>query len=557
MSTSTNDPEPRGETDAPDLHPVAAVLRTSSLRRVLLAFFIFNTMEWATWIAILVWAFDSGGAGAAGLIAVVQLVPAAVAAPFAGTLGDRMRRDRALAVGYLIQVVFTLTVGVVLVLDAPSAVVYVTAALATTSIVQTRPVHDAIIPEIAETPGQITAGNAASSTVEGVAVFVGPLITGALIGLFGLGSVFLVFGALGVVSVLATRSLPLQRTLISTERRNGVVRETLAGVSEIRSDAGALLLIFVVGAQFTVIGMLDILSVELGINILDMGPSGPGVLTSALGVGALVGAAATVVLIGRRRLGPAVLGGMLVTGIPIVVTALATLPVVAWLLLAVSALGKAFVDVAGRTLLQRSVRAEVLARIFGLQESLRMAGMAVGSIAAPVVIHLLGGRGAFVATGVFLPAVGIVAWTWIRQLDSRALQPGPGFALLEAIPMFAVLPLGELERLSRDLIPFSLPAGARIMVEGEPGDRFYVVESGSVSIVKEGRTVTTTGAGGYFGEIALLRDVPRTATVRADVDVSLYALEREAFLEVVTGTSSIRQIADVEAERRLRDLESE
>ena len=331
----------------------------------------------------------------------------------------------------------------------------------------------------------------------------------------------------------------------------------MVGVREIRADAGALLLILVVGAQFTVVGMLDILSVELGINILDMGPSGPGILTSALGMGALVGATATVVLIGRRRLGPAVLGGMLVTGIPIAFAALATLPPVAWLLLAASGLGKAFVDVAGRTLLQRSVRADVLARIFGLQESLRMAGMAVGSLAAPVVIHLLGGRGAFVATGVFLPAVGLVAWTWIRQLDSRALQPGPGFALLEAIPMFAVLPQGELERLSRDLIPFSLPAGARIMVEGEPGDRFYVVESGSVSIVSQGRTVTTTGAGGYFGEIALLRDVPRTATVRADVDVTLYALERESFLEVVTGASSVREIADVEAERRLRDLESE
>lgn len=557
MSASTSDPQPKGDPDVRDLHPVIAVLRTSSLRRVLLAFFLFNTMEWATWIAILVWAFETGGAGAAGLIAVVQLVPATIAAPFAGVLGDRMRRDRALAFGYLVQVVFTLTVGVALVVDAPSVVVYLTAALATTSIVLTRPVHDAIIPEIAETPGEITAGNAASSTVEGVAVFVGPLVTGALIGAFGPGSVFLVFGALGFVSVLATRSLTLRRTLTSTEDRIGVVKATVVGVREIRADAGALLLILVVGAQFTVVGMLDILSVELGINILDMGPSGPGILTSALGMGALVGATATVVLIGRRRLGPAVLGGMLVTGIPIAFAALATLPPVAWLLLAASGLGKAFVDVAGRTLLQRSVRADVLARIFGLQESLRMAGMAVGSLAAPVVIHLLGGRGAFVATGVFLPAVGLVAWTWIRQLDSRALQPGPGFALLEAIPMFAVLPQGELERLSRDLIPFSLPAGARIMVEGEPGDRFYVVESGSVSIVSQGRTVTTTGAGGYFGEIALLRDVPRTATVRADVDVTLYALERESFLEVVTGASSVREIADVEAERRLRDLESE
>jgi MFS family permease len=553
VTASMNEPAPdEGEQDA---HPVRAVLRAPALRRVLLAFFIFNTMEWATWIAILVWAFDAGGAGAAGLVAVVQLVPATIAAPFAGALGDRLQRDKALALGYLIQVVCALIVGVALVAGAPTPVVYVTAALAATSIVLTRPVHDAVIPEIAETPAQITAGNAASSTVEGVAVFAGPLLAGLLIGISGPGSVFLVFGAASLVSVWATWSLPLRRTLTFPGEQAGVVAATAEGLREVRHDAGALLLTLVVGAQFTVVGILDILSVELGVNILDMGPSGPGLLASALGVGALMGAAATIVLIGRRRLAPAVLGGMLLTGVPIVLIALVGLPVIAWLLLALSGLGKAFVDVAGRTLLQRSVKAAVLARIFGLQESLRMAGMALGSIAAPVVIHLLGGRGAFVVTGLLLPAVGAIAWVWIRQLDSRALQPGPGFSLLEQIPLFAVLPQNELEQLSRDLIEVSVPAGTQIVTEGSPGDRFYIVESGSVSVLSRGRVVATTTSGGYFGEIALLRDVPRTATVRADVDVSLYALEREDFLEVVTGASSVRELADAETDRRLRDLE--
>ena len=532
-------------------HPLVAVLRTSSLRRVLLAFFIFNTSEWATWIAILVWAFDTGGAGAAGLIAVVQLVPATLVAPFAAALGDRMRRDRALALGYGIQAVTTLTVGVALVADAPPGLIYVAAAVAATSIVLTRPVHDAIIPEIAESPAQITAGNAASSIVEGVAVFVGPLLTGVLLGLYGPGSVFLVLGTASLISVLLTRSLSLKRTFERNDDPESAVKATLAGLRALRRDAGALVLTFVVGAQFVVLGVLDILNVVLGIDILDMGPAGPGILTSALGVGTLLGAAATIVLIGRRRLSPAVLCGMLLTGAPIALIALVTLPPVAWLLLALSGFGKAFVDVAGRTLLQRAVRADILSRIFGVQESLRMAGMAAGSVVAPLLIHLLGGRGAFVATGVFLPVVGLVAWTQIRGLDSRSLQPGPGFDLLEAIPMFAMLPQGKLEQLSRDLIPVSAPAGTNIIVQGEGGDRFYVVGSGSVSIIKRGKPISTTGAGGYFGEIALLRDVPRTATVRAEDDVTLYALERDVFLEVVTGSSSARELAHAEAERRL------
>ena len=555
MSASIDEPGTDGHDGRRAAHPLIAVLRLPALRRVLLAYFLFNTMEWATWIAILVWAFDTGGAGAAGLIAVVQLVPATIAAPFAGALGDRLPRDRALALGYLTQVVFVLLTGVVLVADAPDVAVYVTAALAAVSIVLTRPVHDAIIPEIAETPSQITAGNSASSTVEGIAVFAGPLLAGVLLAHFGPGSVFLAFGAAGLISVFVTRSLPLRRSLVSPEDQAGVVRATLEGIKEIRHDAGALLLTLVVGAQFVVVGILDILSVELGVSILDMGPSGPAILTSALGIGALLGAAATVVLIGRRKLASAVLAGMMATGLPIAIIALAELPAIAWILLAASGLGRAFVEVAGRTLLQRSVKTEVLSRIFGLQESLRMAGMALGSVAAPVAIHLLGGRGAFVATGVVLPAIGVVAWKWIRRLDDRALQPGPGFGLLEAIPLFGVLPQGELEELSRDLIRLSVPAGEDIFVEGAAGDRFYVIESGSVSIVSQGRTVATTEAGGYFGEIALLRDIPRTATVRADVDTDLYALERDDFMRVVTGASSAHEIANTEADRRLRDLE--
>ena len=245
--------------------------------------------------------------------------------------------------------------------------------------------------------------------------------------------------------------------------------------------------------------------------------------------------------------------GMLVTGIPLVAVAVATLPLVAWIFLALSGVGKAFVDVSGRTLLQRSIDSGVLSRIFGVQESLLMGGTAVGSAVAPLLVNNLGARGAFVATGVVLPAVGLLAWTQIRQLDTTALQPGPGFALLEGIPMFAVLPTATLEKLSRDLVPLSVPDGTDIITEGDAGDRIYLVAEGQVAILKAGKSVAVTRAGGFFGEIALLRDVPRTATVRAVGSVELYALGREAFLEAVTGSSAARDLADSVAERRIRN----
>jgi MFS family permease len=531
------------------------MLRSPALLRVLTGFFVFNMAEWATYIAILVWAYGTGGASAAGLIALVQLIPATIAAPFASVLGDRMRRDHALSVGYGVQAAAMITTGGALLAGLSPVIIYVTAAIAATSIVLTRPVHNAIVPEIAETPAEITAGNAASSTVEGVAIFGGPLITGVMLAFTSPGSVFLVFGVASLASAAITWSLPLRRTFSGSGNAEGTVRATVEGLRTLRHDSGALLLTVVVGAQFVVIGLLDILIVVLGVDVLDMGPSGPGVLTSALGVGGLVGAAGTVLLIGRRRLAPALAIGMLLTGLPLVVVAVAQLPPVAWVLLALSGAGKAFVDVTGRTLLQRSVDAGVLSRIFGVQESLLMGGTALGAAIAPLLVRFFGADGAFVAAGIVLPIVGLLCWARIRKLDQTALQPGPGLPLLEAIPMFSLLPTGTLEQLSRELVPVSAPAGSDVLVEGDEGDMFYLIADGEVDVIKGERTVNTLGVGSYFGEIALLRSIPRIATVRAIGDVSLFGLTRDQFLEAVTGSSEAHEVAHTVADRRIRDEE--
>lgn len=536
-------------------HPLLAVLRSPALARALLAFFFFNMAEWATYIAILVWAFETGGASAAGLIAVVQLVPAMLAAPFTSVLGDRMRRDRALSIGYGVQAVAFLAAAAALMADAPDFLVYITAAVAATAITFTRPVHNAIVPEVAETPGQLTAGNSASSTVEGIGIFAGPLLTGVILAFTGPEWVYALFGITGVVSALLTWSLPLKRTFNRAADPERVLKATVEGLRTLRRQTGALLLLLVVGAQFVVLGLLDILTVVYGIDVLDMGPSGPGILTAALGVGSLVGAAVTVVLVGRRRLAPALAVGLLGTGIPLIAVALTTLPLVAWLFLALSGVGKAFVDVSGRTLLQRSVDSGTLSRIFGVQESLLMGGSALGTAVAPLLVTYLGARGAFVATGVVLPVVGLLAWTQIRKLDSTALQPGPGFTLLESIPMFAVLPAAVLEKLSRDLEQLSVPDATDIVTQGEVGDRLYLVAQGQVDILKNGVSVDTTGAGDFFGEIALLRNVRRTATVRAIGDVELYALGRDDFLEAVTGSSAAQELADTVADRRIQNTD--
>ncbi len=165
-------------------------LRSRPLRRAMMAYFVFNTAEWATYVALLVWAFDQGGAGAAGAIALIQLVPAAVVAPLGSVIGDRMRRSHALALGYALQAVTLLATAVALYADATFSVVAVAAATAACAITLTRPVHHALVPDIARSPAELAAGNSASTTVEGVAAFLGPAVSGVM--LAGLG------GRLGV-----------------------------------------------------------------------------------------------------------------------------------------------------------------------------------------------------------------------------------------------------------------------------------------------------------------------------------------------------------------------
>jgi MFS family permease len=533
----------------------AAVLRRDALRRVLLAFFIFNAAEWAVWLAVLIYAFTIGGTATAGIVALLQLIPAALVAPLASVLGDRLRRDHALALGYATQSVIMIVTAAALWSDAEPAIVYLLAIATSCSITLTRPVHNAILPELAETPEELTASNAASSTLEGLAIFVGPVMNGVLIGLQGPWLVFAVMGAASAVGALVTVHLPLNEV----ERPDRaappqrLVADAREGFRQLRREPGALLLSLLVGAQFVVIGALDVLYTVTAVDVLDMGESGIGILASAVGVGGVVGAGATAVLVGRRRMSPALGAGIIATGIPLALVALAQAPPFALAMLALSGAGKAFFDVAGRTLLQRTVRDEVLARIFGVQEGLLMAGLAIGSIAAPVLVAVFGARGAFIAAGAILPLFGALSWGRLRRIEQGGVVPGPELEILRRIPIFQPLAQPVLERLSWSLTPVSVPAGSVVIREGDPGDRFFIIKEGTANVSAVGASIATLGHGDYFGEIALLRNVPRTATVTAASDLELLSLDRAEFLSAMTGSRLSVEQANQEADRRLSE----
>lgn len=528
--------------------------RSSGMRRVLLAFLFFNVAEWATWVAMLVFAYQRGGATTAGLVAVVQLVPSVFVAPLGSVLGDRMPRNHALGIGYAVMAGAFFAAGLVLLIHAPAPIAYFMGAVATSAVTLIRPVHNAVLPELAQRPGTLTAANALSSTVEGLSTFLGPAATGVLLGTGGAGAVFLVMGVgLCIACVLATGvKLPLGiRGLIRGEP-GSVVGEAMAGFVELGSTPGANAIMALFFAQFVVRGLIDVLVVVLAFQVFQMSPAGPGILTGALGVGVLIGSAATITLIGRKRLATAIGIGALVTGLPLALVTVVPAPTQALMLLVASGAGRAFVDVGGRTLLQRAVKDEVLARVFGLQESAAMLGLTIGSALAPLLIIWLGGRHAFLAAGGLLPVIALFAWRQLNLADRLAQPPDPArVALLRATSIFRPLAQPLLERISRKLISVVPAAGDEIIRQGDPGDRFYLVEEGVVAVSIDGGHVADLGPGEFFGEIALLRDAPRNATVTASGPVRLLALERMEFLDAVTGSHTASEAADLAVGRRL------
>jgi MFS family permease len=523
----------RGEGQATSrVAALRAAVTSPRLRRPLLAYTAFSVTECCFWIAPLVWAYGVGGVRATSLMSVVELAPTALLAPVVARWCDRTTRPRALMVGYLAQLL-TLTVLGLTMLTAADVVVFATAALACVANSATRPVHYAILPDIAETTEQLTASNALSSGSESVAAFLGPLLAGLLMVPWGPGGVVLASAAfIGVAALLVAKP-------VSAAGRPPAARsEEAPHWRGLLADPFSRLFGGLTLAAYVLLGALDILLVVLALDLLGMGRSGPGLLNSAAGVGGLVGTAATVLLVGLPRLTPAIVVGAVVAGVPIVLAGLSHSEALVVVLVAVSGGGRLFHGVAAFTLLQRSVADRMLVTVFGLLESTMSAGMALGAVLAPVLISLTGTTTAFAVTGLLLPVVVIAGIPGLRRADAASEVTLEDVARLRSVPFLGLLTPLVLERLVRHQGRVSQPADSVLVHEGETGEDFYVVRSGRLEVSHAGGAVLRElGPGDWFGEVALLRQVPRTASVRATTDVELVTIGRDAFLGAVAGAA--------------------
>ena len=528
------------------------VFRNPDIRRLETAWAVSIFSYWAYGIALAVFAYQEGGAAAVGLVGLLRFIPSAIASPFSAMLADRYRRERVLLVAELLRTGLVALTVVVLVVDGPFELVVLLSAL--TAVVNSAegPAESALLPTLATTPRELTAANVVSSTIESLAIFGGPAIGGVLLAATSTEVVFAATAAAFLLSAFLISRVRVDEKPERRERTSGVLAEFGAGFVTLAREPGLRVLVLLLSAQTLVAGALNVLIVVTALQLLDLGEGGVGYLNSAVGIGGLIGALISAALIGRR-LTTNFLLGILLWGIPIALIGLVPEPAPALLFLGLVGLGNTLVDVSAFTLLQRAVPDEVLARVFGAVQALWVGGIGIGAIIAPLLIEALGVRGALIVTGALLPVLTILSHRRLAPLDEVPV-PERELALLRGIEIFKPLPPPVLESLAGSLAPVRVETAREVFRQGEMGDRFYIVAEGEVEIISDGEVVAVTGPGGYFGEIALLRDVPRTATVRAKGDVELLALEREEFIGAVTGHAASVEAADAVVATRLSSL---
>lgn len=526
---------------------LAVAARNPDIRRAELAWGALMSAEWAHFVALGVFAYDHGGSTAVGVAGLLRLLPAAAIAPFASSLGDRFRRERFLLVLVLLGALALLVSAAGAALDERT-IVFVSGSVVGVCSTLFRPALVALIPSLARTARELIAANGATSTIESLGTLLGPLAAGLLVAVANVEAVF-VAGTLALVvsgALLARVSVEGRVTTVG----HGARAEVWQGFRAIGEVPRARLLVGLIASQTFVRGCLNVLIVVTAFQVLDRGATEVGYLTAAVGAGGLLGALGAISLRGER-LAPPFAWAIVFWGIPIMLIAPLSHAAPIILLLAVVGAANSVVDVAGFTLLQRTVPDEVLTRVLGITWGLAMGTAAVGSFVAPAILGLIGLRPAFLVVGAILPVLILVTHRRLLEIDT-GVAPAPQLALLEDVTLFAPLSLVTKERIAANLVRVDAAAGDVVIRAGDLGDRFYVIEDGELTIDAGTHTVPAT-AGDFFGEIALLRDVPRTATVRAVTASRMYAIDREHFLAAVTGHAQAHAEAHAVAVARLEN----
>ncbi len=533
---------------SPRIQALARCMRSPVLRGVELSFLAFSAIEQAVWIGLLVFAYRAGGVVEAGLVAGLLLIPAIFAAPFIAGASDRWPRDRIMALGYLGQAACMVLAAMAIFFDLHRSLAYLAIMSVCTAQACSRPAVAALLPAVARDPHDLGAANAATSMFDNCGALLGPLLAALALSVGGPATVFaasaLIMAASGFGMLALMRDVPRGGPLESSDLTP--LRASLVGGLEFLSrERDILLMVSCAAAPAIVLGALDVLVVAVASESLGDPERAPGLLLAAFGSGGLMGAAATIGLAGRRRLIPAYALGVLLLGVPIAgLVWMERLPFGLALLFA-AGVGESFAGVSGMTLIQRTTPDRVRGRVFGVYEGLYIAGLSVGALGVSALSAMLGLVGTFVAVALLAPAFLLVFGRRLGRVDAAA-HPSRELVVgtLGGDPILAPLPDPSLDRLAQRASIVRVPRDAYLIHEGETADRYYRVLDGELDVRIGDRVVRRLMPGDSLGEVALVRGVPRTASIVAVSEARLLAMDRADFLEAVGDSQNSRERAE-------------
>jgi hypothetical protein len=485
--------------------------------------------EFGEWLALIVYAYVRGGASAAGLVVILQLIPSMLLAPLISAKLAHIGVARLLAGAYATAAATLGCCGVAILMGAPVSGVYLAAMAFSLSLGVGRPLHHVLMPLVVRHPDELTSANIATSWSEGVGALVGPALAGVLISADGPGLACTALAGLCLAAPLLAHVRPLRADAQDPGEEEGGISDLLAAARVIFSRPNTRALIAFPAGAAAIEGAIDLLVVVLAIKILAIGPGAAGYLSAAFGAGGLLGAAVAVLLAGRRLALP-LAAATLIGGLALGALALVSTVLVAVLLLALVGAARTVQSVAAQTLLQRSTPLDVIVCAFALIESMRDLGMAFSALIVPLLIALGGAKAAFVGMACIALIAVLAAAHRISRVDSDASIPVVEMGMLRNMRMFSALPAAPLETLAREARYVSVHAGTAIISEGEEGDGYYAITDGSVRVTNGEREIRRLDSGDGFGEIALLHPVRRTATVTATSETTVLSISREAFL---------------------------